>query len=306
MAVMIWIHGGAFTEGAGHYYHPRPLMKSGVVVVSINYRLGGLGFLNFGNRHVMGNQGLWDQALAIEWVRENIGEFGGDPERVTIFGESAGGMSVHAQVLSHVNQGKLAGAIAQSGTMLAYQMERLPPRRVQATAREVSSKLGCGGQLTKATLSCLQDVPIERLMDVTSSPDPAADDQPAWGTVEHDGALFVPFAKPLLKYWSEAGPRMIAAIKDNRNPTTDEHRQIANILWNYYNHKSANKTLDRCLSDMLTDGYFFIPDQLTVKLMSKFNENVFNFILTEVSSDNFISKYWDIEFDPSLSPSHGG
>ena len=144
---------------------------------------------------------------------------------------------------------------------------------------------------------------------------------------------------------------MIAAIKDNRNPTTDEHRQvllsmkmarndqniqIANILWNYYNHKSANKTLDRCLSDMLfmnistiittilivfviiihimiirclsdmlTDGYFFIPDQLTVKLMSKFNENVFNFILTEVSSDNFISKYWDIEFDPSLSPSHG-
>merc|ERR1712088_796523 len=164
-----------------------------------------------------------------------------------------------------------------------------------ATAREVSSKLGCGGQLTKATLSCLQDVPIERLMDVTSSPDPAADDQPAWGpvvddfsskpfmpippleammegkfnrvpfisgTVEHDGALFVPFAKPLLKYWSEAGPRMIAAIKDNINPTTDEHRQIANILWNYYNHKSANKTLDRCLSDMLTDGYFFIPDQM--------------------------------------------
>ena len=89
-----------------------------------------------------------------------------------------------SQVLSHVNQGKLAGAIAQSGTMLAYQMERLPPRRVQvepyarekckqlvqksifnqhglknctqATAREVSSKLGCGGQLTKATLSCLQ------------------------------------------------------------------------------------------------------------------------------------------------------
>ena len=56
---------------------------------------------------------------------------------------------------------------------------------------------------------------------------------------------------------------------------------------------------------MLTDGYFFVPDQLTVKLMSKFSENVFNFILTEVSSDNFISKYWDIEFDPALSPSHG-
>merc|ERR1712083_302534 len=114
------------------------------------------------------------------------------------------------------------------------------------------------------------------------------------GTVKHDGALFVPFAKPLLQFWSEAGPRMLAAIKDNRNPTTDEHRQMANILWNYYNHESENKTLDSCLSD-----------QLTVKLMSKFSESVFNFILTEVSSDNFISKYWDIEFDPALSPSHG-
>merc|ERR1712088_1133803 len=138
-------------------------MKSNVVVVSINYRLGGLGFLNFGNRHVSG-----------------------DKDRVTIFGESAGGMSVHAQILSAVNQGKLAGGIAQSGTLLAYQMERLPPRRVQATARDVSSKLGCGGQLTKATLSCLQDIPIERLMEATSSPDPTADDQPSWGPVVDD------------------------------------------------------------------------------------------------------------------------
>merc|ERR1712130_796250 len=97
-----------------------------------------------------------------------------------------GGMSVHAQILSAVNQGKLAGGISQSGTLLATQMERLPPRRVQATAREVSSKLGCGGQLTKATLSCLQDVPIERLMEVTSSSDPTADDQLAWGPVVDD------------------------------------------------------------------------------------------------------------------------
>merc|ERR550517_2093920 len=186
MAVMVWIHGGAFVEGAGQYYHPRPLMKSNVVVVSINYRLGGLGFLNFGNRHVSGNQGLWDQALAIEWVRENILGFGGDADRVTIFGESAGGMSVHAQILSPVNQGKLAGGIAQSGTMLAFQMEKLPPRRVQATARDVSSKLGCGGQLTKATLSCLQDVPIERLMEATSSADQNADDEIAWGPVVDD------------------------------------------------------------------------------------------------------------------------
>merc|ERR1712037_598633 len=110
-------------------------------------------------------------------------------DRVTIFGESAGGMSVHAQILSAVNQGKLAGGIAQSGTLLAYQMERLPPRRVQATAREVSSKLGCGGQLTKATLSCLQDVPIERLMEVTSSSDPTADDQPSWGSVAGGGGM---------------------------------------------------------------------------------------------------------------------
>ena len=96
----------------------RGLIDEDVILVTINYRLHALGFLSFGNDVVSGNMGLRDQHLALQWVRYNIREFGGDPDRITIFGESAGAMSVQAQVLSPLNSGLLAGAIAQSGSIL--------------------------------------------------------------------------------------------------------------------------------------------------------------------------------------------
>src|SRR5689334_18476325 len=100
--VLVWIHGGAFVGGSGSvpWYDGESFARNGdVVVVSINYRLGALGFLHVG--HLLGeayadsgSAGIADQLTAIEWVRDNIAAFGGDPNRVTIFGESAGGMSV--------------------------------------------------------------------------------------------------------------------------------------------------------------------------------------------------------------------
>ncbi len=100
--VMVWIHGGYFTNGAGSwaFYNGRILSAhGGVVVVTINYRLGALGFLNLnevtkGRIPATGNEGLLDQVFALEWVRDNISRFGGNPDNVTIFGESAGAMSV--------------------------------------------------------------------------------------------------------------------------------------------------------------------------------------------------------------------
>jgi para-nitrobenzyl esterase len=124
--VMVWIHGGGFTNGSGHlpYYNGTKLALHGdVVVVTINYRLGVFGFLRLD--HLLGgrderfagsaNNGLRDQVAALRWVRDNIAGFGGDPGRVTIFGESAGGMSVTSLLATPAAEDLFHGAIAQSG-----------------------------------------------------------------------------------------------------------------------------------------------------------------------------------------------
>jgi para-nitrobenzyl esterase len=120
--VMVWIHGGAFAIGSGsqEMYRDSPLVKRGnVVLVTINYRLGVLGFLNLneltgGKIPSTGNEGLLDQVAALEWVRDNIANFGGDPANVTIFGESAGAMSVGCLMNMPKAQGLFHKAILES------------------------------------------------------------------------------------------------------------------------------------------------------------------------------------------------
>lgn len=128
--VMVWIHGGAFVTGSGGAaYEPQRLVEQGVVVVTLNYRLGALGFvpvagLPEGNGHF----GLMDQQLALQWVQDNIGQFGGDAGNVTIFGESAGGHSVLSQMVSAGantgSEGLFHKAIVQSGAYQPAQLSR--------------------------------------------------------------------------------------------------------------------------------------------------------------------------------------
>ncbi|XP_058807487.1 esterase FE4-like [Phymastichus coffea] len=117
--VMVWIHGGGFIFGSGNdvFYGPDYFMKKDIVLVTINYRLGVLGFLNLQDEVASGNQGLKDQIMALRWVRDNIANFGGDPENVTIFGESAGGASVHYLTVSPLAKGLFHKAISQSGSI---------------------------------------------------------------------------------------------------------------------------------------------------------------------------------------------
>ena len=134
--VMVWIHGGGLTLGWGHQrgYDGAHLASQGVVFVSINYRLGALGFLAHPllnvEAGVSGNYGLKDQIAALEWVQRNIEAFGGDPGNVTIFGESAGGTSVHALLASPRSEGLVHRGIAQSpwvtGTNYALLHDDLP------------------------------------------------------------------------------------------------------------------------------------------------------------------------------------
>ena len=117
LPVMFWIYGGAFIAGSTNYddYDGKNLADKGVVVVTSNYRLGPLGFLVHPGGAV-GNYGLMDQRAGLEWVQENIEKFGGDPDNVTIFGESAGGMSTTMQMLSQDEEKLFHKVISESGT----------------------------------------------------------------------------------------------------------------------------------------------------------------------------------------------
>jgi len=126
LPVMVWIHGGGFVTGGSS--EPRQdgghLARKGVIIVSMNYRLGIFGFFALPGlvaespKHAAGNYGLMDQVAAIDWVRRNIAAFGGDPTRITIFGESAGSISVSAQMASPLSKGLFARAIGESGGAL--------------------------------------------------------------------------------------------------------------------------------------------------------------------------------------------
>ncbi len=130
--VMVWIHGGAFAIGAGSQgiYNGRHLSARDVVVVTFNYRLGAFGFLNLsdatdGHAPGTGAEGLGDQILALDWVKRHIATFGGDPGNVTLFGESAGGMSIGALLASPAARGLFHKAILQSGAAhIGYDRER--------------------------------------------------------------------------------------------------------------------------------------------------------------------------------------
>lgn len=116
---MVFIHGGAFTFGSGNtfLYGPDYIVQEGVVLVTLNYRLGPLGFLSV-NGDTPGNAGLKDQVLALKWIQQNIASFGGNPHEVTIFGQSAGAASVHYLMLSPMAMGLFHRAICESGTAL--------------------------------------------------------------------------------------------------------------------------------------------------------------------------------------------
>ena len=167
LPVMTFVHGGGFTFGNGNV-DPAPLLRNGVIVVSMNYRLGMLGFMNLDNRLISGNQGLKDQLLAFEWVRDNIQAFGGDKRKVTIFGQSAGGTSVGLHQLSPLGRGLYQRLIMMAGAPLLINGLITSGRSVKDT-RRFAADHGCdddAGYNDLRTLNCLQKLPFERFETV--------------------------------------------------------------------------------------------------------------------------------------------
>jgi para-nitrobenzyl esterase len=162
--VMVWIHGGALVTGESDDYDATRLVEQGgVIVVTINYRLGELGFLAHpaltaeSPDHASGNYGLLDQQEALRWVRRNVLFFGGDPGRVTIFGESAGGLSVHSQLASPGSAGLFQRAIVESG---AYQLTQPTLTAAEATGTAFATAAGC----TDQTAACLRGLSVAQIL----------------------------------------------------------------------------------------------------------------------------------------------
>ncbi|XP_054475695.1 fatty acyl-CoA hydrolase precursor, medium chain-like [Anoplopoma fimbria] len=159
--VMVWIHGGGFTTGQASVYDGSALAAyQDVVVVLIQYRLGLLGFLSTGDEHMSGNFGLLDQVQALRWIQQHIHYFGGDPDLVTIFGESAGGVSVSLLLLSPLSDGLFHRAIAESGTAAIS----LIVGNDHVTPKQVANLTGCSYESTEKFADCIKNLDLDPIM----------------------------------------------------------------------------------------------------------------------------------------------
>jgi len=277
-----------------------------------------LGFMTFGNSGVSGNMGLKDQQMAIEWTKNNIAHFGGNPKKITIFGESAGGVSVHAHVLSPFNYGLLAGAIAQSGTMLMTPSARHPEKMAKITAE----RMDCSTQLDEETLKCLQEVDAMDLLKQTSSGVAVTEKERRdmlmlnwWpihdyyasepfipldpieamltgqynqvpfmsGTNENEGGLFLPLNhfEEVSEDWDVLGPGMTKLdLSADIEDISQENIDVCSMIKQYYTGNNFGLGNLQNTMDIFTDCFFLASDQKSVSLMAKGNAPIFNYVLT--------------------------
>ncbi|XP_052583806.1 acylcarnitine hydrolase-like isoform X5 [Peromyscus californicus insignis] len=165
LPVMVWIHGGGLVLGMASMYDGSKLAAiEDIVVVTIQYRLGILGYFSTGDEHARGNWGYLDQVAALRWVQQNIAHFGGNPDQVTIFGESAGGASVSSLVLSPMSKGLFHRAVMQSGVAL---LPGLVSQSAEVVYTMVANLSGCNQMDSESLVGCLRGKSEEEILDIT-------------------------------------------------------------------------------------------------------------------------------------------
>ncbi|CAL8073630.1 unnamed protein product [Orchesella dallaii] len=160
LPVLVYFHGGSFTTGSADMYGPKRFMRHDVILVTVNYRLGVLGFLSTGDEAISGNFGGLDQIMALKWVQKYIRGFGGNPGRVNIFGHSAGAAATHLLLLSPRALGLFHGAIIQSGSAFCDWAINEKPQKY---AQKIGEAVGCLGDSYELA-SCLHEKSIEDLI----------------------------------------------------------------------------------------------------------------------------------------------
>ncbi|CCG03080.1 carboxylesterase/lipase family protein [Blastococcus saxobsidens] len=272
LPVLVWIHGGAFVNGSGAVpqYDGTAFARDGVVLVTINYRLGVDGFLHFDDDGPA-NRGLLDQVAALEWVRDNIAAFGGDPDQVTVAGESAGAMSVTSLLSMPRATGLFRRAVAQSGAG-HHALSSGTARRV---AGYLAERLG-----VPCTRAALGGVPIAELLaaqqalsqEAATVPDPAR-----WGEITLNSMVFEPVidgdvlpSLPITAVAAGAGADVDVLVGTN----TDEHTLflVPNGLVDLVNEDLLRLTLagygvaaDAAIDAYRADAPSATPGELLVK-----------------------------------------
>ncbi|NXY55451.1 CEL lipase, partial [Callaeas wilsoni] len=306
LPVMVYIYGGAFLGGSSQganfldnylYDGEEIAVRGNVIVVTINYRVGPLGFLSTGDENLPGNYGLKDQHMAIAWVKRNIKAFGGDPDNITIFGESAGAVSVSLQTLSPKNKGLFKRAISQSGVGLcSWAIQRDP----LLWAKKLGEKVGCSTENTAILASCLRSSDPKALtlayhLQLTNLPMPlvhtlaltpvvdgdflpdvpenlfanAADIDYLAGVNDMDGHIFVGvdlpvINRPLVKITADQVYNLVKGL------TVDRGEDGANATYNIYTQswgdRPSQEVMKKTVVELATDYIFLIPTQWALNL----------------------------------------
>ncbi|XP_070544084.1 neuroligin-4, X-linked-like [Ptychodera flava] len=170
LPVMVWIHGGCFGVGTAEEYDGSVLAQNGVIVVTVNYRLAAFGFLSTADEVAPGNWGLYDNVLALEWVRDNIVNFGGDPQKVTIFGQSAGAALSSLLMFPESARGLFHGVITISGNAMAPWAMYRQPFDARNMTNQLVQALSCSGASSKDSIDCLRSKTWEEIATVPILP----------------------------------------------------------------------------------------------------------------------------------------
>ncbi|XP_048389101.1 neuroligin 4 X-linked a isoform X2 [Stegostoma tigrinum] len=259
--VMVYIHGGSYMESTGNLIDGSILASYGnVIVVTLNYRLGVLGFLSTGDQAAKGNYGLLDQIQALRWISENIGAFGGDSMRITVFGSGAGASCVSLLTLSHYSEGLFQKAIIQSGTALSSWAVNYQPAKY---TRLLAEKVGCSMLDTIDLVECLRMKNYKELIEQDIMP---ARYHIAFGPVI-DGDV-IPDDPQILMEQGEflnydimlgvnqgEGLKFVENMVDNEDgiSASDFDFAVSNFVDNLYGYPEGKDTLRETIKFMYTD-----------------------------------------------------
>ncbi|CAL8109300.1 unnamed protein product [Orchesella dallaii] len=319
MPILIWIYGGGYMAGTAtlDIYNGEILAaENSVIVVGIQYRVGSFGFLYYGNEDAPGNVGLWDQLMAMTWVKENAVRFGGDPESITLFGESAGGGSVSFHLLSPFSAKYITRGIIQSGTLNAP-WSIMDNSTAKAIAKKLAADCNCTEATEADTLQCLREVspqlisekqwesyspilnfPSAPTIDGTFLPEHPIDmlkkgnftKELLIGSNLNEGTYFILY--DYIQHFDKAGPNCLARdtylgiVEDVYKNLSSVEKDAIRFQYTHWEDPTDPCKVTEKFADLVGDYYFICPTNKFAEMYAAKNASVYYYFFTQRTSLN--------------------